>query len=445
MLSRIVNHLMRRCTVQLLSSAVLAFAVSAAQAQLVVEISRGIERPEPIAIVPFGWSGPGDVPYDLATVITADLRNSGRFAPLPLSDMLSQPTRPNEVRFDDWRILDVGVLLIGELREEAPNRYRASFQLLDVLSGEQMLGFRLTAAGDDLRAMAHRIADMAYERLIGDRGIFGTQIAYVTETRNGDPSQRYKLIVADYDGENAQIVTASAHPLMSPAWSPDGRRMAYVSFEELHAVVYVQTLRTGTRERVSGRAGVNNAPVFSPDGRYLALTLSLDEGNLDIYTLELATQVLRRITRNAAIDTEPVWSPNGEMLYFTSDRSGRPQVYRVDAEPGGRPERVTFEGVYNARPRVSPDGHSLAVVHQNRGLDQVAIVDIATSVTQVLSDGELDESPSFAPNGKVVIYATQERGQGVLASVSTDGRIKQRIASVEGDVREPVWSPYRRP
>jgi TolB protein len=359
--------------------------------------------------------------------------------------MVSRPTEPTQVNFQDWRIVDVDVLVIGQIREDGPNRYSVVYQLFDVIRGEQLLGFRLTAAREDLRATSHRIADMIYEELTGIPGVFGTRIAYVTETRRSPTDRMFRLIVADADGENANVIAESNQPLMSPAWSPDGRRLAYVSFENNQSAIYVQTLRTGTRDRVSARTGINGAPVFSPDGRMLALALSQGEGNLDIYTLDLATQVLRRITENSAIDTEPAWSADGEYLYFTSDRAGSAQVYRVRALPGNRAERVTFEGTYNTRPRVSPDGDTLAIVHRNQGNDRIAVIDPANGLTTVLSRGSLDESPSFAPNGAMIIYATRDRGQGVLAAVSTDGRIHQQIASVAGDVREPVWSPYPRP
>ncbi|HLF12152.1 MAG TPA: Tol-Pal system beta propeller repeat protein TolB [Gammaproteobacteria bacterium] len=416
-----------------------------ANAQLNIEIRRSAERPVPMAIVPFGWQGAGAAPFDLASVITADLRNSGRFAPIPVSDMVSRPTQPAQVNFQNWRILDVDMLVIGQLTEDSPDRYTAVFQLFDVLRGEQLLGFRLTAGRADLRATAHRIADMIFEKLTGIPGVFGTQIAYVSEERRPDNTRRFRLIVADADGENARVIADSPQPLMSPAWSPDSRRLAYVSFEGDQSAVYVQTLRTGTRDRVSGRAGVNGSPAFSPDGRQLALTLSRDQGNLDIYTLDLATQVLRQLTNDAAIDTEAVWSPDGQTIYFTSDRAGGPQIYRIAATPGGRPQRVTFEGTYNARARVSPDGKKLAVVYLDRDAYRIAVVDPMSGITQVLSNGRLDESPSFAPNGAQIIYATREGGRGVLAAVSTDGWIRQEIASVAGDVREPVWSPYPRP
>ncbi|HEX6997969.1 MAG TPA: Tol-Pal system beta propeller repeat protein TolB [Gammaproteobacteria bacterium] len=415
-------------------------------AQLSITVTEYTERPLPIAIVPFGWEGQGEPAYDLAAVVTADLASSGRFAPLDPADMVSRPTQPVQVNFQDWRLLQVDNLVIGRLIEDGPDRFTAVFQLFNVLSGEQLLGFRLTAGRNDLRATAHRIADMIYEELTGIPGVFSTQIAYVSEERRADGTRRFRLIVADADGENARVIADSPQPLMSPAWSPDGRRIAYVSFEGEQSAIYVQTLRTGTRERVSARPGINGAPAFSPDGRQLALTLSGEQGNLDIFTLDLGTQVLRQLTDNIAIDTEPAWSPDGRFIYFTSDRAGSAQVYRVPSEPGGRVERVTYQGVYNARPRLSPDGRQLAVVHGlGNNVFRIAVMDIASGQPLVLTDGRLDESPSFAPNGAQIIYATRSNGRGVLASTSTDGRIQQEIGSVAGDVREPVWGPYPRP
>lgn len=419
---------------------------TSAHAQLEIRITSGVERPLPIAIVPFGWEGQDEPPFDLTGLVTADLGNSGRFDPLDVDDMVARPTRGTEVSFRDWQIVDVDALLIGRVMPDGPSGYAIEFQLFDVLRGNQLLGFRLTAGQDELRAAGHRIADMVFEELTGIRGIFSTRVAYVTETRDDAGEQRYRLIVADADGANAAIVAESPQPLMSPSWSPDGRQLAYVSFEGNQSSIYVQTLRTGSRRQVSARAGVNNAPVFSPDGRRLALTLSMADGNLDIYTLDLGTQVVRRITENPAIDTEPEWDVNGESLYFTSDRAGAAQIYRVRAEPGNRAERVTFEGRSNLRPRVSPDGSELAVVNLDLNNDyRIATVEPGNGRTRVLTNGGLDESPSFAPNGAAIIYATREGSRGVLASVSSDGRIHQRIASVEGDVREPVWGPFPRP
>jgi TolB protein len=414
-------------------------------AQLRVEITRGVDRPLPIAIVPFGWQGPGPAPYDLAGVVTSDLGNSGRFAPIPVGNMLTRPTEPSQVNFNDWRILNVDAVVIGRLEPAGADQFVAVFQLFDIVRAEQMLGFRLTLSRADLRATGHRIADMVFEELTGIPGIFSTRIAYINETRDAASTPTYRLIVADSDGENAQVVTESSQPVMSPAWSPDGRRLAYVSFEDNRARIFVQTLRTGNREIVSQRAGINGAPAFSPDGRKLALTLSRD-GDLDIFTLDLTSQVLVQITRHSAIDTEPVWSADGQSIFFTSDRAGRPQVYRVRADAGQTAERVTYEGTYNARPRLSPDGNTMAVVYLDRGNYRIASVNPNTGfLNQVLTAGQLDESPSFAPNGDTIIYATRDGRQGVLATVSADGRIQREIAAVAGDVREPVWSPYPRP
>ena len=417
-----------------------------ADAQIVIEVTRGVERPVPMAIVPFGWGGPGlQAPFDVASLVSSDLANSGRFAPMAVGDMVARPTRPAEVRFQDWLIVDVDYLVIGELLANPDGSHTIVFQLFNVLQGEQIVGYRLTtgSAASDLRVAAHRVADMIFEELTGIQGVFGTQIAYVNEQRMG-AERRFQLIVSDSDGANPQVVAQSSEPLMSPAWSPDGRKLAYVSFEGSQSSIYVQELRTGIRDRVSSRAGINGAPVFSPDGRMLALTLSRDQGNLDVYMLDLATQILTRLTQHSAIDTEAVWAPDGESIYFTSDRAGGPQVYRVEARYGARVQRITYEGSYNARPRISPDGDRLAVVHEDRGNYRIALVDPETGLTQVLSNGSLDESPDFAPNGALIIYATQEGGRGVLASVSTDGRIRQQIASVAGQVREPVWSPFPR-
>jgi TolB protein len=416
-----------------------------AHAQLNITITEGQDAAAPIAVVPFGWQGAGAPAFDIAGVVNADLGSSGRFAPMPTRDMVSRPTQASQVNFQEWRTLETDYLVIGTLSQDAPDNFTATFQLFDVVRGESLTGFRLQAAGADLRRTAHRISDMIFQELTGIPGVFSTQIAYISQERRTDGSKQYRLIVSDADGENAQRVAESTQPLLSPSWSPDARRIAYVSFEGGVSGVYVQTLRTGTRERVSSRAGVNSSPTFSPDGRTLALVLSRDTGNLDIHTLDLSTQVLRQLTTDAAIDTEPAWSPDGRSIYFTSDRAGGPQIYRVGTEPGARAQRVTFERPYNARARLSPDGKQVAVVVGESNRYQIGIVNVDDGDLQVLTNGRLDESPSFAPNGAQIIYATREDGRGVLASVSTDGRIKTRIASVAGDVQEPVWGPFPRP
>jgi TolB protein len=411
------------------------------RAELQIEITAGVDKAVPIAVVPFGWSGTGaQPPRDAAAIVAADLARSGRFAPMDRKDMLQKPTTGAEVKFDDWKIQGAEVLVIGKVVQAAGDQYEIQFQVFDVLRGEQLLGYRQASNAADFRRNSHRVADRIYEILTGIRGIFATRIAYVTAI--GPAEKRiFRLIVADADGENPQLMFESAQPVMSPAWSPDGRRIAYVSFENRRSEIYVQDLRSGSRKRVSARPGVNGAPAWSPDGRRLAVSLSRQDGNLDIYTLDLDSQMLTRLTSGAAIDTEPSWSLDGQHVYYTSDSTGGPQVYRVPAE-GGTSQRVTFEGSYNARPRMSPDGKQLAVVHNDRGSYRIAVVDLARSYTQVLSDGRLDESPSFAPNGETLIYATREGKRGVLATVSANGRIKQRLSAVDGDVREPAWSPF---
>lgn len=431
-----------RWSVKLLLALAALLAGMVVRAELRIEISRGAEKPMPVAIVPMGWQGTGASPMDVAGIISRDLASTGRFDPLAPADMVERPTSGAEVDFQDWKMLGVEAVVVGRLLQTGNGEYTIQFQLFDVLRGEQLLGYRLPSTGAALRLSSHRVADMIYEKLTGVAGIFTTRVAYVTASRRGAQSELYRLIVADADGANEQIMVESREPIMSPAWSPDGRKLAYVSFENKQAEIYVQTLRSGVRQKVSSRAGVNGAPAWSPDGRQLALTLSRGEGNLDLFTLDLASQVLTRLTDQRSIETEAAWAPDGASIYFTSDRAGGPQVYRVGAR-GGVAQRVSFEGSYNARPRVSPDGKRIAVVTNDRGNYRIAVVDLQRGFTQVLTEGRQDESPSFAPNGETLIYATREGGRGVLATVSVDGKVRQRIPAAEGDVREPAWSPFR--
>jgi TolB protein len=412
-----------------------------AHAQLTIEITRGQENAVPIAIVPFGWESTGTAPFDVAEVVAADLQRSGRFSTLDRKDMIDRPNAGEQIRFQDWRYLKTDYITVGKLMPDGEGRFAAQFELFNVLNGQRLAGQRLTASADSMRALSHRIADIIYEQITGTRGAFSTRVAFIA-AEGAPPQQRYKLIVSDADGENQRTIASSTEPLMSPAWSPDGQSLAYVSFESKASAIYVQTVRSGERRRVSARAGINGAPAWSPDGTTLALTLSRKDGDVDVYTLNLSTQVLTRMTFDPGIDTEPTWSLDGRKLYFNSDRAGGPQIYEIDVSNPNRATRLTFEGSYNARPRLSPDGKQLAVVFLDRGNYRIATVDMASKAVQVLSPGRQDESPSFAPNGATLIYATQDRGRGILATVSIDGRVQQRLAATTGDVREPVWSPF---
>lgn len=423
-------------------SLLMLLAAPLAQAELRIEITRGVSEAVPIAVVPFGFEGEGRPAIDVAAVIQGDLAFSGRFAPMDRRDMVSTPTRPEQVRLDDWRLLKTDIVVVGQIKPAGTGRYEIEFHVFDVFRGQPLMGYSLPVAANNLRAGAHRIADMIFERLTGVPGIFSTRIAYITVDRDGGKA-RYRLWLADADGARPGVIAESAQPIMSPSWSPDGKHIAYVSFESGVSRIFVQELATGRREPVSSAPGINGAPAWSPDGRQLALVLGGADGNLDIHVLTLANKQLRKLTSHPAIDTEPSWAPDGKSVYFTSDRAGGPQIYRVGLD-GANPRRVTFEGNYNARPRVSPDGEQLAVVHNDRGNYRIAVVDLRRGGLRVLSDGRQDESPSFAPNGSMIIYATREGGRGVLAAVSTDGRVRQRIAATEGEVREPVWSPYAR-
>ncbi len=413
-----------------------------ASAEITIEITSGggVKR-APIAVVPFGWEGQGgSAPLDIAEVISADLYRSGRFDPVPATEMLQKPTAGTDIDFEDWTRLSIEAVVIGSVEQTGENAYTVQFQLFDPYQRTQLVGYRMPASRGNMRLVAHRAADMIYEKLTGIKGVFATQVAFVSATKQADGT-RYRLIVADYDGETEHTIMESNDPIMSPAWSPDSRRLAYVSFEGNRSSIYVQQLRTGNRIQISAEPGINGAPSFSPDGRKLAVTLGGVDGNLDIYTIDMATREKTRLTTHRAIDTEATWSPDGRYIYFTSDRAGGPQIYRVPAV-GGSAERVTFEGSYNARPRLSPDGEKLALVLNDGGNFRIGIVDLERKDLLILSTGRQDESPSFAPNSDILIYATRQAENGVLETVTANGLIRQRMASGQGDVREPVWSPF---
>lgn len=413
-----------------------AFAGSSVHASpLTIEITQGVTGALPIAIVPF--EGSGNISTDMAAVIDSDLYRSGQFAPMARRDMPAKPAQKSDVSYPLWRTRAMPNLVVGKVREVSSGRYEVQFQLIDVYNETQLAGYLLR--GNDLRDLSHQISDIIYEKLTGSPGSFNTRIAYITVDQQGPRKATYLLQVADIDGFNPITITRSTQPLMSPSWAPDGKRIAYVSFENRRAEVYIQDITNGKRERVSAHPGLNNAPAWSPDGKRLALTLSKD-GNPEIYVLDLASKQLQRITNHSAIDTEPSWSPDGNSLLFTSDRGGGPQVYQYFFD-SQRVKRLTYEGRYNARPSLSPDGRKMVYVHQSRGGYRIAVQDMATGSMQVLSNTRQDESPSFAPNSGMILYATTEGKHGVLMAVSVDGRVRQRLATLQTEVREPAWSP----
>lgn len=432
---------MRRCMPRMFA-AVLLLCAGAAQAQLQIDITRGVTDPVPVAVVPFARAVPADGGLDVAAVIERDLASSGRFRAVARTVMPAQPVRATDVDAARWRAARADYVVVGRVSAGGGASVTLHFDLVNALNGQVLLRDEsVTVTQETLRHGAHRVADAVFEKLTGVRGAFSTRIAYVSVT-GSPPNERYQLIIADADGENPRVAMQSSQPVMSPAWSPDGEWLAYVSFENSVAAVFVQRVRTGERRQVSARAGHNGAPAFSPDGRRLAVVLSGSGGNFDIYVLDLATQALTRITDDPAIDTEPAWSVDGQTLYFTSDRGGAPQIYAAPAQPGARARRITFDVSSAMRPRVSPDGQQLAIVTQEGGAYRVAAVDLASGTVSALTRGTLDESPSFAPNGAVLIYAGREGGQGVLATVSVDGQVSTRLKSGQGNVREPVWGPF---
>jgi TolB protein len=428
-------------------ASLLCTLMAAAPAQtrdlLEIRITQGVESALPIAIVPFDWQA--DVPpsEDVSVVVAADLRRSGRFAPMPVADLPSRPATFADINFKDWRLLGIDNLVIGQVKQTDGGRFAVEFRLIDVLTSKQLAGFRIPTTDANLRLTAHHISDLIFEAILNIKGAFATRIAYVTVVKLAKKQSLYQLQIADSDGFNARTILESREPLLSPAWSPLGDRLAYVSFEERNSAIYVQDIRTGKRDKVAFGPGINSSPAFSPDGRRLVMTRSRD-GNPDIYLMDLATRNSRRLTTHPAIDTEARWAPDGRHIVFTSDRGGGPQIYRL-AIDGGKPERLTFNmGNYNSRASLSADGKLMAVVNRGERGYRIALVDLEKDHFDILTDASLDESPSFAPNGAMIIYATMGRAGAELAAVSVDGRVRQRLALQKGEVREPAWGPIRK-
>jgi TolB protein len=385
-----------------------------ANAALTIEITGGVEGALPIAVVPFDTSRlSSKLPIDIAEIVASDLNRSGVLKSMERTRLPANPHYSNQVQYARWRTAGQEYLVVGRVLEKSPGLYTIEFQLLDVLKQKQLVGRSMPAKKRNLRSRAHQISDFIYEQITG---------------------------TADTDGFNAQNVLESDEPIMSPSWSPDGKSLAYVSFENERPEIFIQHLATARRSKVAGFRGLNSAPSWSPDGKFLALVLSKD-GSPDIYTLNTATKRLKRLTTHRSIDTEPVWASDGRTIIFTSNRAGSPQLYRIDVG-GGKPKRVTFEGRYNTAASLSPDGKFIAMVHGERGQYKIAQFERETGNLTVLTDSTLDESPSFSPNGKMVLYASTRGNNGFLYAVSIDGRAKHKLSDQAGDIREPVWGPF---
>lgn len=412
-------------------------------AVLKIEINKGIAGALPIAIVPFATNGATvSATQKIDEIVEADLARSGYFSTIDKGDFLSWPSDPGQVRCKDWSILGAENIVIGNIKPVG-SMYEVTYILFDVVRCTQVKGQRFQVRNDQLRSLAHQISDQVYEALTGIRGAFSTSIAYVTMTKDKAGNRRYALQVADSDGFNPKTIMSSSASIISPVWSPDGSKVAYASFEHGPVTVYIQDVFTGKRERLINTRDQVSAPAWSPDGKRLAVVISRN-GARDIYTVSLQTRLKTQLTYSSSSNfaTEPMWSPDGESIIYTSHSGGNPQLYRVPAF-GGPSKRVTFEGKYNTRGVFSPDGKMLAMVHGDSAGYHIAVLELDTGTFRVLTDTGLDESPTFAPNGSMILYATRARKRGVLAAVSTDGRVSQRYDLQEGgDARDPAWGPF---
>ncbi|HUW52325.1 MAG TPA: Tol-Pal system beta propeller repeat protein TolB [Rhodanobacter sp.] len=419
------------------------FVGPVAAQSLNVDIVGGVKTATPIVVVPFAQQGGTPLPTDIADVIRNDFNRSGKFRALAKSDIVEFPSQGSDIKFATWRLLKQDYIVVGRIKDSGNGMVQVEYELWDVNKQQSLLHQAMPPAPvGDMRGLAHQIADIIYQKITGVRGAFWTRIAYITAVGLGNHTT-YSLIVADSDGFNPQVVARSKESLLTPRWSPDGKKIAYVSFESGNSAIYVQDITTGSRQLVEAHAkGINGAPAWSPDGTKLAVALSY-VGNLELFVLDLATHKETRLTHNLAIDTEPVWAPDGKSIYFTSDRSGEAQIYQIPAT-GGEAQRISFQGQTNLDAAVSYDGKQIAMVQGNGNVYRIAIMDRSLGdQVRFISPGPLDESPSFAPNASMLLYASNAGPRGVLYAVSADGLVRQRLVLSDGDVREPSWGPYR--
>ncbi|MCK5870878.1 Tol-Pal system beta propeller repeat protein TolB [Methylococcaceae bacterium HT4] len=429
--------LIKKIPVLLICSQLLAYS-HVLHAELTIEITEGVQSAHKIAVVPFAVPQGDKLTTDIGQIISQDLAGSGYFNVLAREEMLSHPTRSAQVKFRNWAAIGQDYLVIGFITKDN-NLYHIQMSLFDVYKKEQLKGLRITVEATSVNMAAHHLSDAIYQKITGIPGVFRTRIAYVTSVAKAQNKHQYNLHVADYDGANATSIAQSKEPIMSPAWSPDGGKIAYVSFENKVSEIFIQTLATGERKSVAKYKGINGSPAWSPDGKQLAITLSKD-GNSDIYILTLADLSLRKLTRSYAIDTEAAWSPDGKEILFTSDRGSRAQIYIMPSNGQGSAERISFDGNYNARGAFSADGKTVVMVQGAQGNYRIAVLDLATRTNTVLTNGPLDESPGFSPNGQTIIYARRKGQNQILSTVTLDGLTKLDIQHTTGNVREPAWA-----